>query len=270
MSRQELMETEVEWPYATERDSKELKKEDVITILKYAEELFEMSANLTELEKVIIYSFDSKIRTLGTLPFEIPIVEFPLEQVNEDDTIQILADIGTIITIYDATVLAWKEKLRHDAVRPQSIIKKLLQDEKVRAWGGEGKGATEILAQEFVSYIRTMPHSEYPSGSSCACEAVMQYWREYLGRDELARPLAKSFIKNTFTTLPDLPEKNTVVIFRTLTEYSQLCGESRLWGGFHFRPAVEAGYKLCRDVGTKAYKTMMAKTNNGVPQVPQR
>eukprot|EP01026_Neomeris_dumetosa_P005092 TRINITY_DN113_c0_g2_i2.p3 TRINITY_DN113_c0_g2~~TRINITY_DN113_c0_g2_i2.p3 ORF type:complete len:269 (-),score=29.41 TRINITY_DN113_c0_g2_i2:376-1182(-) len=268
MSRQELMESEVEWPYATDRNSKELKEEDVIAIQKYAEELFEMSANLTDVQKLAIFRFDNKIRSLSFLPFDVPPIEFPLEQINEDENIQILADAGQIIALYDSTVLAWKEKLRHDAVRPQSIIKKLFQDEKVKAWGGEGKGMTEILASEFVSYIRTMPHSEFPSGSSCACEAVIQYWREYLGRDEFASPLVQVFYKLAFTSLPD--QKHTAAVFHTLTEYSQLCGETRLWGGFHFRPAIEAGQKLCRDVGTKAYRTIMAKTNNGVPQVPQK
>eukprot|EP01026_Neomeris_dumetosa_P023285 TRINITY_DN1987_c0_g1_i4.p1 TRINITY_DN1987_c0_g1~~TRINITY_DN1987_c0_g1_i4.p1 ORF type:complete len:275 (-),score=38.53 TRINITY_DN1987_c0_g1_i4:786-1577(-) len=262
MTKEELLATQVKWPYVTDRNSQQLKEEDVVSIREYAEELFEMSANLTETQKVLVNMFDNKIRSLGFLTTDIPSIEFSEEEIMEDETIQLIGEAGQALALYDSTVLAWKEKLRHDAVRPTSIIKELFQNQKVFAWGGDSKGTTEIQAEEFTSYIRTMPHSEFPSASACICEAVVQFWKEYVGKDELNKPLSQIFVKGLAVNLENLPTKNTVVLYRSLSEYSRICRESRLWGGFHFRPAVEEGQKLCKQVGTNAYNTIMAKTRS--------
>lgn len=45
-----------------------------------------------------------------------------------------------------------------------------LGDELVETYAGPDLGVATIKAEEWEPFIRTMPHSEYPSASACICE----------------------------------------------------------------------------------------------------
>ena len=47
-----------------------------------------------------------------------------------------------------------------------------LGDELVETYAGPDRGVATIKAEEWQPFIRTMPHSEYPSASSCICEVI--------------------------------------------------------------------------------------------------
>eukprot|EP01025_Chloroclados_australasicus_P008771 TRINITY_DN1320_c0_g1_i4.p2 TRINITY_DN1320_c0_g1~~TRINITY_DN1320_c0_g1_i4.p2 ORF type:complete len:196 (+),score=12.49 TRINITY_DN1320_c0_g1_i4:55-588(+) len=165
-----------------------------LVFIRYAEELFSIQQNLTDTQKMLVWYFDNKVRSLGALPFILD-----LGAPVKNNTHSLLVEAGFNSLLYDSTVLVWKEKLRHDAVRPPSIIHKIYQNETIYAWGGVGKGATEIQGQEFVPYIRTMPHSEFPSASACVCEATLEFVRVTQGgKDELAVPLVAFFQEGQF------------------------------------------------------------------------
>ena len=61
-------------------------------------------------------------------------------------------------------------QVRHDLPRPPTVITHLLGDEIVEAYAGSGQGVQSIKASEWEPFIRTMPHSEFPSASACMCE----------------------------------------------------------------------------------------------------
>eukprot|EP01025_Chloroclados_australasicus_P050068 TRINITY_DN5720_c1_g2_i4.p1 TRINITY_DN5720_c1_g2~~TRINITY_DN5720_c1_g2_i4.p1 ORF type:complete len:561 (-),score=33.65 TRINITY_DN5720_c1_g2_i4:264-1946(-) len=249
----------VDWPYTGGRENTELAQEDEDVIREYAEELFLLQQNLTDTQKMLIWYFDSKGRSIAAIPLW-------MEAANEiikDDNRQLLTEVGFNTILYDATVLVWKEKLRHDAVRPPSIIKYIYQNETIEAWGGYGKGAAVINGTEFSPYIRTMPHSEFPSASACICQATTDFLRAARGgKDEFTSPFIAFFRKGSSVYEPDVvPAKDTVVIFRSLSEINRVCGESRLWGGLHFRPAVEAGQRLCKGLGERVYERLVSKSN---------
>lgn len=66
--------------------------------------------------------------------------------------------------VYDAGVIVWKEKLRESRVRPPTVLAELLGDELIEIDGGN-----VVRAKDFRATVRTMPHSEWPSGSSSVC-----------------------------------------------------------------------------------------------------
>eukprot|EP01025_Chloroclados_australasicus_P067016 TRINITY_DN925_c0_g2_i1.p1 TRINITY_DN925_c0_g2~~TRINITY_DN925_c0_g2_i1.p1 ORF type:complete len:552 (-),score=70.24 TRINITY_DN925_c0_g2_i1:600-2255(-) len=253
MSMEELMSKTVAWPYTGDKEVTELNAEDEAAIRSYAEELFQMSSGLTDIQKMLIYQFDSKLRILALLAFN-----FARAQTVKDNNRQLLTQVGVEIALYDSTILAWKEKLLHDAVRPPSIIAHLYGDELVEAWGGIGKGSMQIKAKEFSPYVRTMPHSEFPSASACVCEAMTEFMIQVeKGNDPVDVPLAAPFPKGSSSIEPGVvPEKDLVVVFESYQEVSEMCGESRLWGGMHFRPAVEAARQLCKGVGIRVYERL--------------
>ncbi|CAM9270140.1 unnamed protein product [Ectocarpus sp. 6 AP-2014] len=134
--------------------------------------------------------------------------------------------------IYNGVVLSWREKVRHDAPRPPSVVRNEIGDEIVEAYAGPDNGVQNMTASEWEPYIRTMPHSEYPSASSCLCEAFASALRVWAGTDTIDPPLGQ-------------PEEDPLVTFASWSEISEMCGDSRVWAGLHFEESVPAGVELC-------------------------
>lgn len=61
-------------------------------------------------------------------------------------------------------------QIRHDLPRPTSIVRSELGDTLVEAYAGPGAGLQTLKASEWEPFIRTMPHSEFPSASACLCQ----------------------------------------------------------------------------------------------------
>jgi hypothetical protein len=67
-----------------------------------------------------------------------------------------------VTAMYDATMLAWREKVAYNAVRPTTVVHALKGEEKVETFAGPFAGSTMISANEWLPYIRTMPVSKKP------------------------------------------------------------------------------------------------------------
>lgn len=105
--------------------------------------------------------FDSKLSSLAFIPLRVAAAtDMPFAE-------YLVAEFAVNAAVYNSMLLVWKEKLRADAVRPVTLVPRIL--------GGE-RGAA------FVPPIRTMPHSEYPSASACVCTAFTDALR-YFGGD---------------------------------------------------------------------------------------
>ena len=91
--------------------------------------------------------------------------------------------MGSLGTLFDATAVAWKEKLRHNAVRPVSAIRYLYDHSNVTSWAGPYRGTGDIQGREYTSYLRTMPHADYPSGTACICVAFAEFLENFFGGD---------------------------------------------------------------------------------------
>eukprot|EP00752_Nemacystus_decipiens_P017791 g15951.t1 len=193
-------------------------------------EASKLAASNTTKEFAISF-FDSKISSLTPL-----LATYFLQR---PDTLSVLdfMDIFTKsqLAMYNAVVLVWREKVRHDAPRPPSVIRRVIGDEIVEAYAGPDNGVQNITASEWEPYIRTMPHSEYPSASSCICEAFVGAMKLWTGTDDLDPPLEYP--------APELGEP--MLTFTSWSEISEMCGESRLWAGLHFEGAIPAGVELC-------------------------
>ncbi|KAL7565210.1 hypothetical protein ACA910_016550 [Epithemia clementina (nom. ined.)] len=80
--------------------------------------------------------------------------------------------------LYKSSMLVWKEKVKQDAICPPTYIHQKLGDETVFSYQGPSEAtAGELPADQWQPYIHVMPHTEFPSGSSClytAFACVMQ------------------------------------------------------------------------------------------------
>ena len=212
-----------------------------------ADVVLETSASLSDEMKLKAELFDNKVASLGLSYIHLA-EEMDLSP----------ADIarGYFLKVsawMDASIVTWQEKLRYDAVRPNSAIAYIYGDELVRAWGGPGEGAREVRADQWRAYLPEPDHPEYPSGSTCGCYAHAQALRRFSGSDELnwsvSYPAGSSRIEPGAT-----PRRDMTLTFETWTDFTEACGMARHWAGVHFVDAVEASAAYCSAFGDSAYE----------------
>lgn len=158
--------------------------------------------------------------------------------------------IGISTAEHDAVIQAWKEKVHHDYVRPTTVIKHWGGD-VLETFGGDRDvdGPMNITARDFEAFVRVMPHGEFPSGSSCLCKAYQEFTDEFL-------------MATKGTTIENFGNLYNDKIYGNMTELLQICGESRVWAGLHYPPAVPAGEQICTGLGTLASEWTMDLGNN--------
>jgi hypothetical protein len=223
-----------------------------------ADNVLAVSAGLTDEQKAIAELFNDKIASLGRSQF----FTSAARGHSLDQFVQLA--FLTNLAAYDTVIPVWSEKRRYDAVRPTSAIRYLYGDKRITAWGGPGKGTvSDITGNEWRSYLATADHPEYPSGSASFCGAHAQATRRYLGDDQLgwSVPVAKG----TSAIEPGVtPATDIVLHFATWTQFEHECGQSRLYGGVHFQPAIDVGRPLGHKVGDMAYEFVKAHIDGTV------
>ena len=211
-----------------------------------ADDVLAASAALTDRQKMIAELFDNKISSLGFSA----LFASQSHAMSLDEFVQY--DFLTNLAAFDTGIAVWNEKYRYDAVRPISAIRHVYGDRPVRAWGGPGRGTIDLPASQWTSYTQTADHPEYPSGSASFCAAHAQASRRFLGSDSLGwtvhAPKGSSRIEPGITPAGDI-----TIGWATWTDFARECGLSRLWGGVHFRSAIDAGAELGRRTGDVAY-----------------
>jgi len=193
---------------------------------------------------------------------------------------------GLTASEYDSILVAWKEKVTHDRIRPTTWIQNKMAEEDFVTYGGPYQGVQTIKGKEFESWSRVMPHSEYISGSACICQSLKDYTDEWMDRsvtvnnkgvflhklpgyegapvfspggsiavaiatDQTGR--AAPFRAGSSSTEPGkTPATDLTLVVESMTELRDQCGQSRLDGGMHFAQAVEHAYPLCEGIGQQA------------------
>jgi hypothetical protein len=212
-----------------------------------ADEVLAASAGLNDRKKMTAELFDNKIRSLGFSA----LFASQSQGLTLDEFVQY--DFLTNVAAFDTAIAMWNEKYRYDAVRPTSAVRYLYGERPVRAWGGKGRGTIDALsASQWTSYMPTADHPEYPSGSAGFCAAHAQASRRFLGSDSLGwtipTPKGSSRIEPGITPAGDI-----TIGWATWTDFARECGRSRLWGGVHFRAAIDAGEEIGRRIGNVAH-----------------
>lgn len=231
------------WKTANRRRS--IGKEDMKTALSLIRGVFRRSKRLNKEKLALVHWWESKFFSLGAF------VGFYQQIYKYDDVTLARLLLGEAIAQHDAVLLAWKEKLRYDSVRPTTLIRRLLKGRRVMAWRGLSKGVCEVSAEEWEPAVPIQPHSEYPSASAVICTASLEHMRA--GLEDVVK--VNGTIAAFETTivpgvLPGNPVQESVKVrFRTLEEAARDCGESRLNGGVHFAPSVPVGEMLGKGIG---------------------
>lgn len=129
----------------------------------------------------------------------------------------------TSVALADAFISSWDEKYRSNLVRPETLINLYLDD----AWQ---------------PLLQTPPFPEYTSGHSVISTAAAVVLTDHFGPD---------------FSFADSTEIEYGLPVRSFTSFEQAAAEaaiSRLYGGIHYRMAIEEGMKQGRRVGEQVVR----------------
>lgn len=124
----------------------------------------------------------------------------------------------TAITLFDAFISCWDEKYRSNLIRPETYI---------NAYIDEG----------WKPVLQTPPFPEYPSGHSVISTASAVVLSNFFGEDF------------SFTDTSEIEYGYGTRSFNSFTHACDEAAISRLYGGIHYRPAIEEGQQQGKKVG---------------------
>ncbi len=135
-----------------------------------------------------------------------------------DFDLTVLAYTKTSIALFDAFISCWDEKYRSNLIRPETLI-------------------AEHLDQTWQPILQTPPFPEYSSGHSVVSNAAAKVLTSIFGENF-------GFIDNTEVAY-NLPERT----FSSFYDAAREAALSRLYGGIHYRSAIEEGAVQGENVG---------------------
>lgn len=124
----------------------------------------------------------------------------------------------TAIAIFDAFISCWEEKYNSQLIRPETYI-------------------NSHISESWRPLLQTPPFPEYPSGHSVVSSAAATVLTKIYGDNF-------SFVDHTERPY-GLPDRR----FTSFLKASEEAAISRLYGGIHYRPAIENGLIQGRRVG---------------------
>lgn len=124
----------------------------------------------------------------------------------------------TSIGLLDAFISCWDEKYRSNLIRPETLI-------------------NQYIDEEWTPVLQTPPFPEYTSGHSVVSGAASTILTSIFGDD---------FAFDDDTELPyGLPIRS----FSSFNSAAEEAAVSRLYGGIHYRAAIEVGLQQGRELG---------------------
>ncbi len=189
---------------------------------KQALEVFEVKKNLTPEQRAIARFWSDDAMLSPTPPGHwVSITLQILERENADvnRSAEILARLG--VTLADAFIGCWQTKFEYDLLRPVTYIRRTMD-------------------AKWESVLNTPPFPEYPSGHSTQSAAAAAVLTKFFG---------ENFAFEDATHVKDGVKARTFSSFNAAAEEA---GISRLYGGIHFRAAIERGLEQGRCIGAYA------------------
>ncbi len=210
-------------PFSTDKNSQ---------FYKEAVEVLDMGNNLTTEQREIAFFWDCNpfmMNVKGHVMFAtkkispgghwINITNVACKKVNADLAQSAEAYARVSIALVDAFMSCWDEKYRSKLIRPETYI-------------------NQYIDEDWVPVLQTPPFPEYTSGHSMISAAS-------------AVTLTKLFGDNfAFTDSTEIEFGLTSRSFKSFIQASEEAAISRMYGGIHYRPAVEVGMTEGRAVGT--------------------
>jgi len=231
---------------------------------RQAFEVLNISANLTDKEKMISEYWADGPGSETPPGHWCSLAQFVSRRDNHglDEDIKMFFSLTN--ALLDASIAVWDCKRSYDYVRPITAIRLLFHGQRVRAWGGPGKGTQLILSEDWRPYqvltFVSPPFAEFVSGHSTFSAASAEILKLFSGSDNFGAnatlAAGSSKIEPAIT-----PATEITLSWNTFTAAAEEAGISRLYGGIHFQDANLEGQKMGRKIGAIVWQKAQAYFN---------
>lgn len=209
----------------------EFSKDSTSAFYKLAKEVYDVGKNLTDQQRFIASYWDCNpfaINTSGHMNIGFKkispgghwmnITGIATAKANLDLDKGIMVHSLVAATLMDAFISCWDEKYRSSRVRPETVINRLFDP-------------------QWQPLLQTPPFPEYTSGHSVISTAVAETLTFLLGENFAFR--------DDTEVIFELPTRD----FKSFRQASEEAAISRLYGGIHYRDAIENGQAQGRALG---------------------
>jgi hypothetical protein len=213
---------------------------------KEAHEVYQMGKNLTEDEREIASFWDCNpfvMNVKGHVMFAtkkispgghwMNITRVACRAKNADYIQASEAYVRVALSLMDGFISCWDEKYRSRLVRPETYI-------------------NQYIDEDWAPLLQTPPFPEYTSGHSVISSAAAVVLTDLFGENF-------AFTDSTEIEF-GLPARS----FKSFTQACEEAAMSRLYGGIHYRPAVENGLIEGRDLGNYIQQKIKTRKENGL------
>lgn len=140
------------------------------------------------------------------------------------------AYVHTSMAIFDAFISCWDEKYHSNLIRPETLI-------------------NQYVDENWKPVLQTPPFPEYTSGHSVVSGAASTVLTKIFGPD---------FAFDDDTEVPYGLPIRSFISFEQAAEEAAL---SRMYGGIHYRAAIEVGLDQGKSVGKQIVKSLFSEQN---------
>ena len=158
------------------------------------------------------------------------------------------------VVAMDAFIASWDSKMYYDYARPYALVHQYYENQKIKAWGGEGKGMLEMDGKDWRPYSPEIflcpPFPSYVSGHSTISGGCAEALKLWTGSDEFG---SEALLVAGAMTEPNNLGDTITLKFPTFTETSEMAGMSRVLGGYHIQADNVAGLELGRNVAKEVW-----------------
>ena len=250
--------------------------------IEQAEEIVEISANLTDEPKLVAEFWEDSGGTSFPPGTWMTFGQFASARDNNslDDDAKLFFTLGN--AVFDAGVATWETKVFFDYVRPVRAIRSLgelgligefnqeLGGFAIEAWAGPEQGTQTILATNFTTYQTpgsnpSPPFAEYTSGHSSFSASGATILELLTGSDEFGATV--NFESGSSRFEPGYtPQEEVTLTWDTFSAAADEAGLSRIYGGIHFEEGDINGRILGQEVATSVFEQAQFYIEGGEEQ----
>ncbi|WP_036381341.1 vanadium-dependent haloperoxidase [Muricauda sp. MAR_2010_75] len=218
-------------------------------------EVIEMQANLTDEQKALVEFMRDGPQSVQQAGHWL---KFAQEvSIRDDHTLD--EDVKMFfynqVVAMDAFIASWDSKMYYDFARPYALVHEYYDQQKIKAWGGVGKGMIEMDGNQWRPYspdtFLCPPFPSYTSGHSTISGGCAEALKLWTGSDEFGSEVE---LVAGYLTEPENLGDTVTLKFPTFTKTAEMAGISRVLGGYHIQSDNIAGLELGRDVAHEAWK----------------
>ena len=237
-------------------------------------------AALNDTTKVQSELFNDKARSL--FPAIGQLIDVPLNGSPLTLDQYVAAAFSGSVASWDAALIGFKNKIYWNSARPVTTIRWLYNSSTITTWVKKLGAVSGVPGYDFLPYIKTPAHTDYPSTSTLYFAAFAAAEKAYFGADAFG--FAYTYATGASTVEPLLtPAAPVTITASTFSQYSNLGGQARFLGGgkstfvwcinipilsfvlfhllVHFQEDVDESWRIAKIVGplsTSFVKNLLA------------